>query len=99
MEMNTVPNQRTFVSEIGEVSVRVPGTLSSILRSRQTQKPATRVMARSGTRVALREGGEKIVARIRFLANMAMVVRRHRVVVLAAIPLACRRVPNSATVA
>ena len=36
MEMNTIPNQRTFVSEIGEVSVSVPGTLSSILRSRHT---------------------------------------------------------------
>src|SRR6202050_487056 len=99
MEMNTIPNQRTFVSEIGEVSVSVPGTLSSILRSRHTQKPATRVMARSGTRVALSDRGEKIVARIRFLANMAIVVNRHRVVVRETNPVARRRVPSSATVA
>jgi hypothetical protein len=65
----------------------------------QTQKPATRAMARSGTSVALRERGEKIVARIRFLPNIAMVVNRQRVAVLLTI-LVCRcLVLNSATVA
>jgi hypothetical protein len=31
MAMNNVPNHRTFASEIGDVSVRVPGTVSSIM--------------------------------------------------------------------
>src|SRR3984957_6954969 len=99
METNTTPNQITFLSEIGDVRVRVPGIVSSILRSRQIQKPATRVMAKSGTKGPLRERGEKIVARTRFLANIAIVVNRHRVVVVATIPVSRRRMPNSATVA
>jgi len=97
--MNTVPNQITLLCEIGEVRLRVPGTGSSILRSRQTQRPATRVMASSGASVALRERGEKIVARIRFLANLAIVVDKHKVVLRATIPVSCKRVPSSAMVA
>src|SRR5580704_5825147 len=99
MAMKIAPNQITLVTEIGEVRVRDPGTGSSMRRSCQIQKPATRVMAKSGTKVALRELGEKMVARIRFLANMAMVVNRHKAIALSGIPVACSLVPSSATVA
>src|ERR1700683_5453801 len=99
MAMKIAPNQITLVTEIGEVRVRDPGTGSSMRRSCQIQKPATRVMARSGTKVALKELGEKMVARIRFLANMAMVVSRQRVLTRLTIPVSRSLVPNSATVA
>src|ERR1035438_1691394 len=99
MEMNKIANQSTFASEIGELRVKVPGTVSSSLRSRHTHAPATRVIARSGSRVALRERGEKIVARIRFLANMAIVVNKQRVVARPIMPVSCNRVPSSANVA
>ena len=99
MAMNSVPNHKTLPSDTGEVSVRVPVILSSIMRSRQTHRPATRVMARSGTSVAVSEPGEKSVAIIKFLANIAIVVSRHSAVVLATIPVAWALAASSATVA
>ena len=56
-------------------------------------------MARSGTKVALRDRGEKRVARTKFLANMATVVIKQSDVVCATIPASCALVANSATVA
>ena len=99
METKSTPNQITFCTEIGDDRVKVPGTSSLILRSRHIQSPATRVMAKSGARVALRDRGEKIVARIKFLANIAMVVNKHSVLVLATMPVSRNLAPNSATVA
>src|ERR1035438_8318943 len=99
MPMNKRPNQTTFASEIGELRVKVPETLSSKARSRHIHKPATRVIASMGARVALSERGEKRVASIRFLANMAIVVSKHNVVVRVIIPVSCALDANSATVA
>ena len=99
MAINRVPNQITFDSETGEARVKVPVTFSSVPRSRHIQKAVTNVIASSGTKVALSEAGEKIVARMRFLANMAIVVKRHKVVIRFTILIECTRAPNSAMVA
>jgi hypothetical protein len=49
--------------------------------------------------VALSDRGAKRVARSRFLANIAIVVSKQRVVVWATMPVSCARAASSATVA
>ena len=84
IKINKLPKLKTFLMDIGEskakgasVLVGLPSkTLSLIIK-----RKATNDMAANGISVALNDAGAKIVAIIRFRANMAIVVRRHKDVI------------------